>query len=211
MTAQKPNAELARGPWRAVIHYRGECYPDVRTALIELGQDGEVRIGVRRASALPDDEDMAYMPSSYATGDVAYELDDVYLVDDGDPSVAAEARFAQAQAMAAGLNDAFKVYGTGCRCDYLGEGTPEHAPSALCRSLRPDADRDEMQPPPCADHQVNELSCPVCSAQRRAFYAALGRDEADEDPEPWHCPRCQMPNAKGPSGLCVMCNAEVQS
>jgi hypothetical protein len=68
--------------------------------------------------------------------------------------------------------------GTGCRCDWLGEGTPEHAPSPLCRSLRPDADRQEMQPPPCADHQVNELSCPVCSAQRRAFYAALSRDEA---------------------------------
>jgi hypothetical protein len=23
-------------------------------------------------------------------------------------------------------------YGTGCRCTYLGEGTPEHTPSALC-------------------------------------------------------------------------------
>jgi hypothetical protein len=32
--------------------------------------------------------------------------------------------------------------GTGCRCDWLGEGTPEHTPSPLCRSLRPDADRD---------------------------------------------------------------------
>jgi hypothetical protein len=34
-------------------------------------------------------------------------------------------------------------YGTGCRCDWLGVGTPEHAPSPLCRSLRPDADRDD--------------------------------------------------------------------
>lgn len=33
-------------------------------------------------------------------------------------------------------------YGTGCHCDYLGEGTPEHTPSALCRSLRPDAERE---------------------------------------------------------------------
>lgn len=33
-------------------------------------------------------------------------------------------------------------FGSGCRCDYLGTGTPEHTPSALCRSLRPDADRD---------------------------------------------------------------------
>lgn len=33
--------------------------------------------------------------------------------------------------------------GTGCRCDYLGTGTPQHSPSPLCISLRPDADRDE--------------------------------------------------------------------
>lgn len=33
----------------------------------------------------------------------------------------------------------------------------------------------EMQPPPCADHEQNELNCPVCTAQRRAFYNALGR------------------------------------
>lgn len=37
---------------------------------------------------------------------------------------------------------------------------------------------EEMQPPPCADHQASELSCPVCTAQRRAFYAALGRGGA---------------------------------
>lgn len=67
-------------------------------------------------------------------------------------------------------------FGTGCRCTFLGEGTPEHTPSPLCRSLRPDADRDEMQPPPCADHLASELGCPVCTAQRRAFYTALGRD-----------------------------------
>lgn len=35
---------------------------------------------------------------------------------------------------------------------------------------------EEMQPPPCADHQQSELSCPVCTAQRRAFYTALGRE-----------------------------------
>lgn len=33
-------------------------------------------------------------------------------------------------------------YGKGCRCDWLGEDTPEHTPSALCVSLRPNADRD---------------------------------------------------------------------
>lgn len=29
-----------------------------------------------------------------------------------------------------------------CRCDFLGQGTPEHETSPLCRWLRPDADRD---------------------------------------------------------------------
>jgi hypothetical protein len=32
-----------------------------------------------------------------------------------------------------------------CRCDWLGEGTPEHDASPLCVSLRPDADRDGDQ------------------------------------------------------------------
>lgn len=35
----------------------------------------------------------------------------------------------------------------------------------------------EMTPPPCADHQVSWLTCDVCTAQRRAFYAALGRGD----------------------------------
>lgn len=37
-------------------------------------------------------------------------------------------------------------YGTGCRCTFLGENTPEHTPSPLCRSLRPEADRDAGEP-----------------------------------------------------------------
>lgn len=36
-------------------------------------------------------------------------------------------------------------YGTGCHCNYLGEGMPEHAPSPLCQSLRPDADGGEIR------------------------------------------------------------------
>jgi hypothetical protein len=92
-----------RGPWQAVISARGDAYDGVRTALIELGEEGEVDISVRRGSAAPDD---GCLPGSYHTGDVAYELEYVYLVDPDDPSVGAEARFAQAQAMAAGLNAA---------------------------------------------------------------------------------------------------------
>lgn len=30
-----------------------------------------------------------------------------------------------------------------CRCDWMGEGTPEHDASPLCIAMRPDADRDE--------------------------------------------------------------------
>lgn len=102
----QPNAEHLRGPWAAVISRRGKAYPDVRTARIELGDNGEVDISVRRGTARPHEDDDGYLPGSYATGDLAYELSFVYLTDDGDPSVAAEARFAQAQAMAAGLNAA---------------------------------------------------------------------------------------------------------
>lgn len=29
-----------------------------------------------------------------------------------------------------------------CRCDWLGEGTPEHETSPMCRALRPDGPRD---------------------------------------------------------------------
>lgn len=30
-----------------------------------------------------------------------------------------------------------------CDCDWLGEGTPRHAPSAMCRDLRPEGPRSE--------------------------------------------------------------------
>lgn len=100
------NNEHLRGPWVAVISCSGESYNDLRTARIELGLDGDVDISVRRGTALPREDDDGYLPGSYRSGDVAYEIENVYLVDDGDPSVAAEARYAQAQAMAAGLNAA---------------------------------------------------------------------------------------------------------
>lgn len=41
-----------------------------------------------------------------------------------------------------------------CRCEWLGVGTPEHVASALCISLRPDADRDPG-PDPCANGCTN--------------------------------------------------------
>jgi hypothetical protein len=93
------------GPWQAVLSHRGESYPDMRTAQIELGENGEVDISVRRGTALAHEDDYPYLPSSYNSGDVAYKLDGIYF-SDGDPSTDAEARWAQAQAMAAGLNAA---------------------------------------------------------------------------------------------------------
>lgn len=52
-----------------------------------------------------------------------------------------------------------------------------------CLAPEPVASGEQMQPPPCADHESSQLNCPVCSAQRRAFYAALGRSfEADDVP-----------------------------
>lgn len=91
------------GPWEAVISHDADAYDSVRTARIELSSDNEVSISVRRGSALPEH---GYLPSRYRSRDVAYELSGVSL-DDDDPSVfGAEARWAQAQAMAAGLNAA---------------------------------------------------------------------------------------------------------
>lgn len=101
------NTHHLRGPWQAVIEDRGDAYPSLDAARAVLGERGSVNISVRRASALPDNWDVNHFPSSHhATGDVAYELDDVHLFDDEYSPVRAEARFAQAQAMAAGLNAA---------------------------------------------------------------------------------------------------------
>lgn len=95
--------EHLRGPWQAVISHAGDAYDGVRTARIELGATGEVDISVRRGTAAPDD---GYLPGTYRPGDIAYEIEDVLITDRDDPSVAADARYAQAVAMAAGLNAA---------------------------------------------------------------------------------------------------------
>lgn len=48
-----------------------------------------------------------------------------------------------------------------CRCDWLGEGTPEHEASPMCRSLRPDADRDMAVVVPRQNGKSN-VSCALC-------------------------------------------------
>lgn len=99
------NQEHLTGPWQAVVSNCGESYPDIRIAMVELGAEGSVDISVRRGTALPHQDDDGYLPGSYISGDMAYELEGVYF-SDGDPSTDAEARWVQAQAMAAGLNAA---------------------------------------------------------------------------------------------------------
>lgn len=107
MTPEDP----LRGPWQAVIADRwGFVYTSVEDARDNVEDpEAELTIAVVRGTAAPDDRGgttgcRLRMPGSWLTGDMAYELDDVYL--DHDPSIAAAARWAQAQAMAAGLNAA---------------------------------------------------------------------------------------------------------
>jgi hypothetical protein len=96
------------GPWRAVLaDLNGDVYASVAAAPEGVeDQDEPVTISVVRGTALPVDRggDLC-APGTYHSGDVAYELDGVDLEDD-DPSVGADARFIQAEAMSAGLNAA---------------------------------------------------------------------------------------------------------
>lgn len=100
-------AEALAGPWQAVLADRyGNVYPSVAAALEEAEDpDEEVLISVVRGTATPTDRggDL-HAPGTHHSGDVVFEIE-AYLEDD-DPSVGAEARFAQAEAMAAGLNAA---------------------------------------------------------------------------------------------------------
>src|ERR1051325_2811537 len=88
------------GPWTAVMSIDGEILDRTQT-FDTLAPDDEVEISIRRGSALPDHD--GYLPGSYASGDIIELWDGLY-VEDGDPSTDAPARWAQAQAMAAGLN-----------------------------------------------------------------------------------------------------------
>lgn len=100
-----------RGPWVAYLadNY-GYCYPTVDAALEELSEDDEVRIGIARGTAVPTERDGGLrLPGSYETGDQVFEMD-VFLVGEcDDESTGAAARWAQAQAMADGLNHAGEV------------------------------------------------------------------------------------------------------
>lgn len=95
-------------PWVAYLaSLDGFVYQSVDDAADDLGNEEEVRIGVARGSAAPKERDGGLrLPGTYRAGDQAFEFetytDDGY----GDESQSAATRYAQAQAMAAGLNAA---------------------------------------------------------------------------------------------------------
>ncbi len=94
-----------RGPWQAVLaECHGDVYASVAEAIHELGEDfdEELTVSVVRGTAAPTHDQM---PGSWRSADRIFELE-VWLVDPDDEGCGAEARFAQAQAMAAGLNAA---------------------------------------------------------------------------------------------------------
>lgn len=88
--------------WVAVLYADGYAWDSFAEAVEVLGEehDSLVHIEVVRGTALPVERQM---PSSYDTGDVAHEHQ-CWLVDPDDETVGAAVRFAQAQAMAMGLN-----------------------------------------------------------------------------------------------------------
>lgn len=119
-SGEPARAEALRGPWVAVLaDGDGFVYDSVDDAR-ENAEDPEDQftVTVVRGSAAPSDRDGTTginlrLPGTFMAGDVAYVLDDVYLDDPDDPSVGADARLAQALAMAAGLNAAASVDASG--------------------------------------------------------------------------------------------------
>jgi hypothetical protein len=98
-------SEHLRGPWKAILA-QGPDVLEGTDPLGELDPGNEVDISIRRESALPDSD--GFLPGTCFSGDVIELWDDLY-VEDGDPATSADARWAQAQAMAAGLNAAAEV------------------------------------------------------------------------------------------------------
>lgn len=105
------NNDFLRGPWLAVLaDCDGFVFESIDEAREDADESEEFRVSVIRGTAMPserlDEDDTPRLPGSHNSGDQVFELDGLYLDGDGDLSVSAEARYAQAQAMAAGLNAA---------------------------------------------------------------------------------------------------------
>lgn len=103
--------EFLTGPWVAVLaDHHGYIYESFTDALAEFGEnhDHEMKVCIVRGTALPSapsEDDVPQLPWSYLSADKVFELEP-WLVDPDDAGTGAEARFAQAQAMATGLNAA---------------------------------------------------------------------------------------------------------
>lgn len=107
-TADQLRTDALRGPWQAVLSDRyGFVYTDADDARENAeDEDEELTVSVVRGTAAPADRGGCRMrlPGSNQCGDEAYAIE--AFLDDDDPSVGAEVRLIQAQAMAAGLNAA---------------------------------------------------------------------------------------------------------
>ncbi|MEV2239465.1 hypothetical protein [Micromonospora sp. NPDC049891] len=106
MTNQTSN----NSPWIAYLASPdGWVYQSAEDAAEDLGPEEEVRIGVARGTAAPTERDGGLrLPGTYQSGDQVFEFE-TYIDGEGDESQSAAVRFAQAQAMAAGLNAAAAV------------------------------------------------------------------------------------------------------
>lgn len=91
-------SEHLRGPWKAFI---GDSNGEIYTSPEEVDEDDSADVSVRRGSALPGER--GTLPGMHLTGDVLFELEGLYRNEE-DPSIGLEARWEQAQAVAAGLN-----------------------------------------------------------------------------------------------------------
>lgn len=123
--ASHENPAAIAGPWRAVLADIDDrtVYDSVEAARAELGYDGEVMVAVVRGTAMPQEiAGRLYRPGVYDAGDLAYEVDG-YVVD-ADASLGAAARYAQARAMAAGLNLAADILATATSSVPDGKETP---------------------------------------------------------------------------------------
>ncbi|MFG2046182.1 hypothetical protein ACGFIW_01960 [Micromonospora sp. NPDC048935] len=103
IASSDPN--MLRGPWVAYLaDSDGFVYESVADVIADLGDEEEVRIGVVRGSAAPTERDGGLrLPGTNKVGDRAFEVE-VYVDGEGDNADSAVTRYAQALAMAAGLN-----------------------------------------------------------------------------------------------------------
>ncbi|MEU0078626.1 hypothetical protein ABZY58_12070 [Micromonospora tulbaghiae] len=95
-------------PWVAYLASPdGWVYASADDAAEDLGPEEEVRIGVARGTCAPIEEDggLRLPDGTFNAGDRVFELE-TYIDGEGDESQSAAVRYAQAQAMAAGLNAA---------------------------------------------------------------------------------------------------------